>query len=152
MEKRFHEVLGPLLEGWTVTKVELGTGREGDPAKITATRGAQNLSFEIFGGIYGPVVTNVQRGKALAYTDVGQMFTSITDHILELGDDSENPDYLDTLEDPFTRRLGFKSKVTGQDWWVGLTAIKESSHAQKFATGDSRRALALELSLGCGVK
>jgi hypothetical protein len=151
MDKRFHEVLGPLLEGWTITKVESGTVGEGDPAKITATRGAQNLSFEVFGGVYGPVVTNVQQGKALAYRDVVQMFESITEHVLQQPYE-ENPDYLDNIEDPFTRRLGFKSKVTEHEWWVGLVAIKESQFAGKFRTGDTRRALALELSQGVGVR
>lgn len=151
MDKRFHEVLGPMLEGWTVTKVEPGTVDEGDPAKITATRGAQNLSFEVFGGVYGPVVTNVQRGKTLAYTDVGQMFESITEYVLRQPYE-ETPDHLDAIEDPFTRLLGFRAKMADREWWVGLVAIKESPHARKFATEDSRRALALELSLGCGVK
>lgn len=150
--ERFHEVLGRLLEGWTVTGVEPGTVGEGDPAKITATRDGQNLSFEIFGGTHGPVVTNIQEGKALAYRDVEQMFMSITEHVVGLDDYSEQPDLLDAIDDPITRRLGFKCKKTGQEWWVGLTAIRGSSHVLRFATVDSRRALALELSLGLGVK
>lgn len=47
----FHEVLAPLLAGFTVTKVEAGDGREGDPAKITCTRGGVTRTFEVWAGI-----------------------------------------------------------------------------------------------------
>jgi expansin (peptidoglycan-binding protein) len=153
--KRFYEVLGPLLEGWTITGVEKGTVSEGDPAKITATKGAQNLSFEVFGGVYGPVVTNVQKGTALAYTGVGYMLDAITEHVLALENEKvpeENPDYLEAVDDPFTRRLGFRCRETGTEWWTSLTALKESPYRMKFATVESRKALALELSKGLGVK
>jgi hypothetical protein len=79
----FHEVLAPLLTGFTVTKVEAGQGREGDPARITCRKGDTVRTFEVWGGIYGPCVSHVKESRAgapEAWTDVEGMFTDITDH------------------------------------------------------------------------
>ena len=150
MRKSFHEVLAPLLVGFTVTEVEHGLGCEGDPARITCVNGNVTRSFEVWGGIYGPVVSHLQDstgvGPAL-WKDVEQMFSNITDYVTGQCD---APITIVSVDDPLSRGLGFRCLETGVEWWLGLVTAKESKFAKRFSTPDSRKALAVCLT-NCGM-
>lgn len=147
--KSFHEVLAPLLVGFTVTKVEKGLGHEGDPAKVTCVNGETTRTFEVWGGIYGPVVSNIQESKGsrpATWTDVGQMFENILDYLTH----SNDPVVIEAVSDSMTLRLGFRCVETGVEWWLGLATVKGSKFSKKFSTTEGRNALAACLN-NCGV-
>jgi len=139
--KAFHEVLAPLLVGFTVTKVEAGEGREGDPARITCRKGDTLRTFEVWGGINGPWVSHVKESRAgapEAWTDVEGMFTDITDHVVYAAPDT----VIEAVDDPRTLRFGFRCRDTGTEWWVKLATVKASRWSPRFATVAGREALA----------
>ena len=143
----FHEVLAPLLTGFTVTKVEAGQGREGDPARITCRKGDTVRTFEVWSGIYGPCVSHVKESRAgapEAWTDVEGMFTDITDHVVY----SDFPLTIEAVDDPRTLRLGFRCRDTGAEWWVRLATVKASKFAPRFSTIEGRESLAQCLTDG----
>lgn len=145
----FHENLSPLLVGFTVTKVEQGLGREGDPAKITCVKGDVTRTFEVWGGICGPVASNLQESRGVGpflLRDVDQMFEHITDYVAYHND----PVTITALEDPLNLRLGFRCVETGEMWWVSLSTVKGSKFSRQFETEESRNALAVCLT-NCGV-
>ena len=145
--KAFHEVLAPLLVGFTVTKVEAGEGREGDPARITCRKGDTLRTFEVWGGIYGPCVSHVKESRAgapEAWTDVEGMFTDITDHVVYAAPDT----VIEAVDDPRTLRFGFRCRETGTEWWVKLATAKASKFVPRFATVEGREALAQCLTDG----
>lgn len=147
--KSFHEVLAPLLVGFTVTKVEEGQGREGDPAKITCVKGDVTRTFEVWGGVYGPWVSHLQEStgaRPATWLSVGQMFDDIIDYV----SDQDSQVTIISVDDAMTRRLGFRCVETGVEWWVGLLAVKESKFTKKFSTVEGRNALAVCLT-DCGV-
>lgn len=149
----FYEILAPLLVGFTVTKVEKGSGREGDPAKITCVKGDITRSFEVWGGIYGPAVSRIQEStgaRPATWLDVGQMFDNITDHVLDIYTNQDIQVTIIAVDDVMTRRLGFRCVETGVEWWVGLTAVKGSNFVKKFSTVEGRNNLAACLT-NCGV-
>lgn len=146
--KSFHEVLAPLLVGFTVVKVEKGLGREGDPAKITCVNMEVTRTFEVWGGIYGPVVSHIQESKGsrpVTWTDVGQMFEDILDYLTH----SNDPVVIIPVTDALSLRLGFRCEETGVEWWASLVTVKESKFAKKFSTTAGREALAASLN-NCG--
>ena len=152
--KAFHEVLAPLLAGFTVTKVEAGDGREGDPAKITCTRGGVTRTFEVWSGIDGPCVSHVKESKGDSpevWTSVVGMFEAITDHVLEIthGEYGEDLTLIEPVEHPQTLRLGFRCTRTLTEWWTNLVHIKDSPFTAKFSTAEGRKVLAESLSR-CG--
>jgi hypothetical protein len=143
----FHEVLAPLLTGFTVTKVEAGQGREGDPAKVTCRKGDTVRTFEVWGGIYGPCVSHVKESRAgtpEVWTDVGEMFSNITDHVCYKAPDT----VIEAVDDPRTLRLGFRCRDTGAEWWVKLPTAKGSKFCQRFSTIEGRESLAQCLTDG----
>ena len=143
----FHEVLAPLLVGFTVTKVEAGQGREGDPARITCRKGDTFRTFEVWSGIYGPCVSHVKESRAgapEAWTDVEGMFTDITDHVVY----SDFPLTIEAVDDPRTLRLGFRCRDTGAEWWVKLPTVTASRWSPRFATVAGRAELAQCLTDG----
>jgi hypothetical protein len=146
--KPFHEVLAPLLVGFTVVKVEEGQGREGDLAKITCVNGEVTRTFEVWGGIYGPVASNVQETAGdlpVRWTDVGEMFDNITDHVAKhCADDAT----IVSVDDALSRGIGFRCVKTGMEWWVGLATVKESKFRNKFYSVASRKVIAASLSNG----
>lgn len=88
---KFHEALAPLLVGFTVTKIEAGEGCEGDPAKITCRNGDVVRTFEVWAGIYGPCVSHIKEfrdGAPEVWTDVEDMFTDITNHVIYVAPDT----------------------------------------------------------------
>ena len=146
--KSFHEVLAPLLVGFTVVKVEKGLGHEGDPAKITCVNMEVTRTFEVWGGIYGPAVSHIQESKGsrpATWTDVGQMFEDIIDYLTH----SNDPVVIAPVTDPLTLRMGFRCVETGVEWWVSLVTVKESKFSKKFSTVEGRDALAACLN-NCG--
>lgn len=149
MSKPFHEVLAPLLVGFTVIKVEKGLGREGDPAKITCVNMETTRTFEVWGGIYGPVVSHLQESRSsrpATWMDVGQMFEDILDYLTH----SNDPVTVIAVDDAQTLRMGFRCEETGVEWWLKLTTVKESKFSKKFSTKEGRNALAACLN-NCGV-
>lgn len=145
--KAFHEVLAPLLVGFTVTKVEAGEGREGEPAKITCTRGGVTRTFEVWAGIDGPCVSHVKESKGDSpevWTSVVEMFEAITDHVVYAAPDT----VIEAVDDPLTLRFGFRCRETGAEWWVKLATVKVSRWSPRFATVAGRAELAQCLTDG----
>ena len=142
----FAEILSTLAEGWTILTVASGNGDEGGPAKILMSKDGRFRSLEIRSGIFHPVIGGLQEssdGQSFTYKFLDHMLESIQAHVSGWG----NMSILESIDDPMTRRLGFRCQKTGREWWVGLSAIKGHSLMHTFSTQKGREEWARCLSV-----
>lgn len=147
--QHFHEILAPLLVGFTVTSVEKGEGLEGDPTRIACRRGDLVRALTVWGGIYGPMVSNVQERRVSApdslflWVNPSEMVGDILSHVME-----QHGTTISAVEHPIWDRVGFLCESTGKVWWTSRPLVEASILAPRFKTFALQQQLAQCMSEG----
>lgn len=148
--KKFAEKLALLVVGWEIQAVEPGQVAEG-LLTLKLRKGDERRTVEIgateLGGWVQGCYTEIAPNQRV-YDDADLLVMAVTDYVFSLSDQREED--LEPIEDPLHRRLGFRHKPTGLEWWAKLTAIKKSPQACLWQTSADRLLLAKAIVVGMG--
>lgn len=150
MSEKTLEEMRQILVGSTVTAIDPpDAGKSECICKIVAEKGGTTTEFHLHATDLGFWITGAKSQPSSGppiYNEVGHVFDEMSDVLCADDDDDVDLTPFEAVDDPKTRRLGFRHRKSGREWWFTLRTAKASPWAHEFATPESRAALVQRFS------
>lgn len=135
-----------ILMGATVTALEPpDKGKSECICKIVSAKGGKTTEFHLHATELGFWITGAKTTPSSGppvYNEVEHVFEEMSDVLCaDLDDEDMDLTPFEAVDDPKTRRLGFRHRKSGREWWFSLRAAKASRWAHDFQTPETRAAL-----------